>query len=65
MPEPSEDLAPAIVHAVNEMLWQRGDRPADEEELRRLALAIASVYAGEDDRQPDEAQEWRDYDPDC
>jgi len=30
-----------------------------------LRLSEPDIYAEEDDGQPDEAQEWYDFDPDC
>ncbi len=66
----------AIMAEVNE--WESGDKSAFIEDLLSIHMTDESVddaycclsldedeYKEEHDGQPDEAQEWHDFDPDC
>lgn len=59
-----EKLAQLIQDAFNEG-YQRGLGDGYHQAREDARAETADDYADENDGQPDEAQEWYDYDPDC
>ena len=60
----------AVAAALSQLKASRFSNMTHQEAMRQVLYAASNAQAqvdgqGNDDGQPDEVQEWRDFDPDC